>query len=195
MFTGIKRDPDEALIRRCRQGDPAAFNDVIERYKGIVYTLAYRMTGNHHDAEDVAQGVFIKVYRKLDTFQPGLAFRPWLMRIAYHTAIDVIRTRRPGMLSLDDPERPVEGDARFLSGGAPERVRVRADQVETALNTLPPDYRAVLLMRARESLSYQDISEILEVPVSVVKIRIFRARRMLQEALAKNCVTSRGVVP
>ncbi len=170
-------DSDDAYVLRAVAGDATAFVTLVERYKRAVYSLAYRLLGNAADAEDAAQETFVRAYTRLNTYQPGSRFGSWLLSITSHWCIDFLRRRRA--VSLDELEvRPVADEA----GDHPEILAMqseRRDEVQRWLNALPAPYRSVLVLRYWHDLSYSEISETTGLPVSTIRMRLFRARQLL----------------
>lgn len=168
---------DDQLVARALGGQTEAFTELVNRYKRPVYNLAYRMLGNAADAEDAAQETFIRAYTRLMTYQPGGRFNSWLLAITSHWCIDHLRRRRA--ISLEGLQ---EGFAFFAGSDYPEELALRAEsriEMQHWLTLLPPSYRAVLVLRYWHELSYNEISQILEQPVSTVRMRLFRARQAL----------------
>jgi RNA polymerase sigma-70 factor, ECF subfamily len=170
-------DSDDAFVLRAISGDTSAFVSLVDRYKRAVYSLAYRLLGNGADAEDAAQETFVRAYTRLNTYQPGSRFGSWLLSITSHWCIDFLRRRRA--VSLDEMEvRPV---ADTISDH-PESLALqseRRDEVQRWLNCLPDPYRSVLVLRYWHELSYAEISESTGLPISTIRMRLFRARQLL----------------
>lgn len=168
------------LIQIAQQGDADAFGQLVVRYQQAVFNIAYRMTGNRHEAEDVAQETFIKSYRALDRFDPTRPFAPWLYRITTNTALNWIKRRRPEV-NMDEETTRSETtpsiEAQTIAAETSDRLRA-------AITKLAPNYRAVIELRHFQGLSYKEMSEALNVPLSDVKSWLFRARRRLREVLA-----------
>ena len=175
--SSLADDSDDSFVLRSLSGDANAFVTLVERYKRAVYSLAYRLLSNATDAEDAAQETFVRAYTRLNTYQPGSRFGSWLLSITSHWCIDFLRRRRA--VSLDELEvRPV---ADSLSDH-PETLAMqseRRDEVQRWLNSLPAPYRAVLVLRYWHDLSYTEISEKTGLPVSTIRMRLFRARQLL----------------
>ena len=180
-MTRLNEATERELVRLARRGDTAAFDQLVVHHQRVVFNIAYRMTGNRQEAEDVAQETFVKAYQALDRFDPQRPFAPWLYRIATNTALNWIKRRRPEMelsegVLLTDPSAP-----------GPEAQAIAADtsaRLRAAIATLPPNYRAAIELRHFQGLSYQEMSESLGVPLSDVKSWLFRARRRLRKMLA-----------
>lgn len=160
-----------------------SWDEIVERHFSRVYRLAYRLTGNAHDAEDLTQDVFVRVFRSLHTYTPG-TFEGWLHRITTNLFLD--QARRRSKIRFD---ALAEDAAARLPGRLPSPETVLADahfddDVEAALAALPPDFRAAVVLCDIEGLSYDEISAVLDVKLGTVRSRISRGRSMLREALA-----------
>ncbi|WP_407661430.1 RNA polymerase sigma factor SigE [Frankia nepalensis] len=161
---------------------PPSWEDVVREHGNRVYRLAYRLTGNAHDAEDLTQDVFVRVFRSLADYTPG-TFEGWLHRITTNLFLD--RMRRQQKIRFDAlPE-----DTERLAGreASPEAVYAEAHldaDIEAALAALPPDFRAAVVLCDIEQLSYEEIAQTLGVKLGTVRSRISRGRAMLRAALA-----------
>ena len=156
---------------------------IVEEHSDRVYRLALRLTGNRHDAEDLTQEVFVRVFRSLHTYSPG-TFEGWLHRITTNLFLDQARRKQRIRFDTLSDERA----ARIASGSpAPETEyaeRTFDDDVEAALGALPPDFRAAVVLCDIEGLSYEEIAEILGAKLGTVRSRIHRGRALLRSALA-----------
>ena len=162
-------------------GDHAAFALLVDRYKGPVYNLAYRMLSNAGDAEDAAQEIFVRAYTKLATFDRTRKFSTWLLSIASNYCIDVLRRRRATLVDLDDVAFAVPDQAP-----GPERSAMDREQrvaVARAVQRLPDTYRLVTVLRYYHDLSYEEIEQATGLSEATIKTRLFRARRQLEELL------------
>lgn len=180
---------DQKLMQKAKRGDHSAFAELVDKYRDKIYAYLYRMVGNREDALDLAQETFLRVFSNLRNFQVGQPFRPWLYRIATNLAIDHLRRRRP-TIALDAPL--VDGEPLRLElveqGPGPAEQHEQAELVAylaQKVAELPPNYRSVILLRHGHDLSYQEIADILQVPVSTVKTRLFRAREALRLKLSE----------
>ena len=183
------RHQDLKTIRRCKRGEEAAFAEILERYRAPIYNLCYRMSRSPEDARDLAPEVFIKVFRLLDRFDEEYAFSSWLFRIATNHCIDHLRRHRLRFLSLDGVAGP-DGEEFELQipdeGPEPDAVLERKEamqRLEDVIADLPPHYRAITLLRHQQQLSYDEIAEVLQLPLGTVKARIHRARAQIQQLL------------
>jgi RNA polymerase sigma-70 factor, ECF subfamily len=161
---------------------PPTWEEVVREHGNRVYRLAYRLTGNAHDAEDLTQDVFVRVFRSLADFTPG-TFEGWLHRITTNLFLD--RMRRQQKIRFD----ALPDDTERLAGREPSPEAVYAEtrfdaDVEAALAALPPDFRAAVVLCDIEQLSYEEIAQTLGVKLGTVRSRISRGRAMLRQALA-----------
>jgi RNA polymerase sigma-70 factor, ECF subfamily len=182
-------EPDEALVRRTVAGDRAAFTELVRRHERRMFAVAVRMLGREDDALDATQDAFLTVYRKLEQFRGESAFSTWLHRITVNACYDVLRKRaRQPMLHLatdDDreyePGPPVEDHAEAVAGGL---------DVQRALEQLPPDFRAVLVLADVQDLSYEEVADVLGIPIGTVRSRLHRGRLALGKAMGLSPPTS-----
>ena len=162
---------------------PPSWESIVQEHSGRVYRLAYRLTGNVHDAEDLTQDVFIRVFRSLHTYQPG-TFEGWLHRLTTNVFLD--RMRRKQRIRFDALTE--EASARLAGRGpSPEQSYADAhfdDDVQRALAALTPDFRAAVVLCDIEGLTYEEVSETLGIKLGTVRSRIHRGRAQLREALA-----------
>jgi RNA polymerase sigma-70 factor (ECF subfamily) len=158
------------------------WEEVARNHGRFLYTVAYRLTGNHDDAQDLVQEVLLRVRKGLETYQPG-SLEGWLSRITTNTFLDETRRRkrRPVDLLPDEPDRVMPPSPPADLALAAETL---PDDVQDALRRLPPEYRAAVVMCDVVGLSYTEISESLDVPVGTVRSRIHRGRALLRQALA-----------
>ncbi|HET6652973.1 MAG TPA: RNA polymerase sigma factor SigE [Nocardioides sp.] len=166
-----------------QQREVPTWDEVVELHSARVYRLAYRLTGNRQDAEDLTQEVFVRVFRSLSSYTPG-TFEGWLHRITTNLFLD--GARRKAKIRFDAladdadtriPSRTVTPDAAVLEG-------LFDDDVESALAALPPDFRAAVVLCDIEGLSYEEIADVLDLKLGTVRSRIHRGRTMLRKALA-----------
>jgi RNA polymerase sigma-70 factor (ECF subfamily) len=176
--TTAPQDPEElALVERAVAGDERAFAELVTRYQTAVYTLAYRMLGDTGEAEDAAQEVFLRIYRRLATYDAAHRFSTWVLSIASHYCIDVLRRKRPWLVPLETISNWMRSRTR-----GPEAVALAQEQqdaVRMLLAKLPEHYRLVLLLRYWHDLGYEEIAEVVDQPVSTIKARLHRARNAL----------------
>ena len=157
------------------------WEEVARDYGRFLYTVAYRLTGNEDDASDLVQEVLLRVRRGLQTYRPG-SMEGWLSRIATNAFLDDVRRRQRRRLEAlpDDPDRVVPPAAAADVASEAERL---PSEVQAAIDKLPPEYKAAVVLCDVVGLSYQEISESLDIPVGTVRSRIHRGRSLLREAL------------
>ena len=173
---------DETLAKKAAAGDMSAFEELVDRHRMAVYRLARSITGNHHDAGDAAQETFFRVYRALGSYDPDRPFKPWLKRIAYNTSLNTIRASKSRSRGFVDGDLPEVADQ---SPRQPERMEAKqsAENVDRAVQTLPSELRATLLLRAVEGMSYKDIASAMGVKIGTVMSRLSRARERVLDVL------------
>jgi RNA polymerase sigma-70 factor, ECF subfamily len=177
-------DQERAWIEQALRGDQAAFGQLVRVYERPVYNLTYRMLGDPAEAEDAAQEAFLRAYNRLATYQPDRKFVNWLLSIASHYCIDILRRKvRAPQLSLDGPLPP-----QWLTSSAPRPEQVvstkqERERVRQVLALLPPDYRAAVVLRYWYDMSYQEIAATMDTTESAIKSRLHRARQMMAEKL------------
>lgn len=178
----MKTKEDYELIKYCLSGNQDAFAELVSRYKNLVYSVILRMVNDHEEANDLAQEVFIKVYKNLDKYSPEYKFSTWIMRITTNLVIDFRRKKKQETISMDD----MEYEPASLE--TPEGSYIKKEQknlVNLAIKSLPDMYRIPIVLYHQQGLSYQEIGDIIGEPLSKVKNRIFRGRKMLKENLMK----------
>jgi RNA polymerase sigma-70 factor (ECF subfamily) len=183
-------EQDAAAVARARGGDSEAFRLLVERHSRSVYKVAFRITGNSADAEDVVQETFLKAYRQLDRFEERASFGTWLHRIAWNCSVDLLRARpkREQAEEAETLEQLGSTQAPVTSSAAPSPERLMAsvqvnDRVKAAMDRLSPLERAAFVMRHYEGRSIDEISRALEIRENAAKHSIFRAVRKMRIAL------------
>jgi RNA polymerase sigma-70 factor (ECF subfamily) len=166
------------LAQRAAQGDREAFGELVHLHQAGVYNAAYRMTGNRQEAEDAAQEAFLRAFRAIQTLDPSRPPGPWFRKIAVNVCLNRLERREP--LPLED-SLPVPSADPLPESQTIEREQNR--KIRAALLSLPPRYRAALELRHFEELTYTEIAETLNRPLSDVKSDLFRARKLLAERL------------
>jgi RNA polymerase sigma-70 factor (ECF subfamily) len=179
---------DLPLVRRCLRGDARAFEELVSRYEGALYRLAWRMLRDNEEAQDVVQETFIRVFRALETYDTERKFSTWILRIATNLCIDRYRRRRMRLVSIDASEDDEERRPIVLVDGAPRPDATHgktsiAEQLDEFIQRLPPIYRAIIELRYKRGLAYEEIAEVLDVPLGTVKARLHRAHRYLKGML------------
>ena len=176
----LHEQPDTELVRRIQSGDAAAFDELMRRYKHPVVNFIFRMLGNAHDADDVAQDVFVGVYQNLDIYRAKMKFSTWLFALARNAAIDQLRWRArhpaesiesvPEIVALSDTAEDVS--AREISG-----------QIAAAVAKLPVDQRIAIVLSEYHGMSYAEIAGVMRCSEKSVESRLYRARQTLRSAL------------
>jgi RNA polymerase sigma-70 factor (ECF subfamily) len=169
-------EQDRALVERCLENHRDAAGALVDRYQQRLFNVALRMLHNVQDAEDVTQTVFLNAFRDLRTYDPKYKFFSWIYRMAVNESLNVLKRRKPTVTLENEPDI-------LAPGVAPDRAAEAEDRVGRALMGLKPDDRAVVVLRHFVSFSYQEIAEVLEIPVQTVKSRLFTARERLRLAL------------
>lgn len=187
------QDADLAAVERASVGESSAFEALVRKYQGWVFTLAYRMLGDRAEAEDMAQEIFLKVYRALPQFEGKSTFSTWLYTIATNHCLNHLesRRRRPRLQEMIGPARtegnpdPVEDWRPDPAPGA-DRVLEQADLrrlIQEQLLRLTPEHRAILVLRDIQGLAYEEIGGLLGLEPGTVRSRLHRARMDLKERL------------
>lgn len=171
---------ERRLIDRSAAGDQEAFRQLVLRYHRMVMNVAYRALGESALAEDVAQEVFLKVYKALPGYRHDKPFKHWLHRVAANAVTDTLRRRRP-VVSLDGLTEPLASGATDPQDVAAQHDLQRA--VRHAISALPPHYRDTIALQAFGELSYDEIAKVLDIPLGTVMSRLNAAKRLLRERL------------
>lgn len=176
----LDRLDDRALVDACRAGRREAFDRLVGRHRRAVYRLCYRFVGNHEDATDLTQDVFLRAFRALSGFKGESSVATWFYRIAVNLSLNKVTARAPRTEPVEDRHLPpsAEPDAvgRLLA-------RERAERVRAAIAKLPKTQRTTLVLRVYQDLSHQEIAEVLSSSVSAVKTNFFHALRNLRRLL------------
>jgi RNA polymerase sigma-70 factor (ECF subfamily) len=172
---------DQALVMAALGGRPEAFGTLVERYDRAVYHLAYRTLRDPEEARDATQEAFFKAYRSLRTFKPGAKFSTWIFSIAYHACCDRL-SRRKRYSNEELPERadPSAGpESQAIASDEARRLRV-------AIEALPEKYRTVITLYHLQGRQYDEIAQVLGMPMGTVKTHLFRAKEQLRRLLSED---------
>ena len=181
---------DADLISSARRGDVEAYNLLVSRWEKRVFNYLLRIVGHREDALDLSQDVFLKAYQNLRKLEDPARFVPWLFRIAHNEAFSLFRKRRP---EADGEELPPEAtDEGLVVGGSPVFPIELSLTVSRALSKLTPDQREAVILKVYQGFKFEEMAEILSVPVSTLKSRLYTALDLLKAELAP--VRSRGVL-
>ena len=185
---------DQEIVALAVEGREAAYRELIRRYERPVFSLILRMVRDRQLAEDLSQETFIKALNAIATYRPEFKFSSWIFKIANNAAIDQLRRRSVQTLSLDgapNATTPDEIEATVLQVGdrsesalAAIEARELGSSIERAIGQLRPEYRSCILLRHVEGLAYEEIAQLLDLPLGTVKTYIHRARHELRDALA-----------
>lgn len=178
-------------IQKALQGDDHSFGNLVEEYQKPVFSLCYRMLGNSKDAEDAAQESFIRAYRYLKKYDPNRSFATWLLSIAAHYCIDRMRKRRLPTISTDSLPAKIIADRNAPNPERKFRQQEKEVMIQNLINKLSPTDRAAIILRYWHECSEVEISQALDLTVSAVKSRLYRAR----QALAKSYLESEKSKP
>jgi RNA polymerase sigma-70 factor, ECF subfamily len=180
---------DVRLMALASDGDSAAFEELVERHQRLVVGTVSRMLGNHADAEDIAQQVFVRVWKSAKRYVPRAKFTTWLLKITRNLVFNELRRRsRHAQVSLqsdtEEEERPIR-DEHAIAPDASMLEQELQKAIDAAIVRLPETQRMAVILRRYEELSYEEIAETLDQSVSAVKSLLFRARTELRESLQK----------
>ncbi|MCC7361644.1 MAG: sigma-70 family RNA polymerase sigma factor [Anaerolineales bacterium] len=175
---------DGELAQRAHAGDAAAYGALVERYQGAVFNVCYRMLHERAAAEDLAQEAFLRAHARLELYDTARPFGPWIKRVAANLCLNHLEGQRPS-LPLDEERDAPDPDPLGQDPAAVQEAAEAAAAVRAAIAGLPPHYRVVIELRHFQDLSYSEIAAALGKPVSDVKSHLFRARKLLADALAQ----------
>jgi RNA polymerase sigma-70 factor, ECF subfamily len=184
---------DQQVVQLAKDGRERAFRELIGRYQRPVFSLIYRLVRDRERAEDLAQDTFVKVLNAIDRYNPEFKFSSWIFKIAHNTALDQLRRKEPETLSLDGSPHArtaAEAEASTITPEShdenPEQFTLNRElgsEIELALGTLRAEYRTAILLCHVEGRPYDEIAEIMAVPLGTVKTYIHRGRRELMQKL------------
>jgi RNA polymerase sigma-70 factor (ECF subfamily) len=188
---------DEELVAAARSGDHSAFDSLVRRWDRKIQGAVYRVLGSEEEARDVAQEAFLKAYRGLGSFRNEARFSSWLYQIALNLCRDRLRRRRAGVLvSLEDMGETEAGVAqRGPSALAVVEARDLSQAVARAVQELPEDQREVIVLKEYEGLTFLEIAEVLGLPPSTVKTRLYRGLGQLRVRLERQGIRGEAAVP
>ena len=173
---------DYELVQKCLNGEKDYFSEIIKRNKNLVYSVVLKMVNNQEDANDLSQEVFIKIYKNLDKYFPDFKFSTWIVKITTNHVIDYRRKKKYETVSMENVEY------KLISENTPEQDCLEKENrliLNNLVNNLPDIYKVPIVLYHQQGLSYQEIAEAINEPLSKVKNRIFRGRKILKEELLK----------
>lgn len=180
---------DDKYVEQALKGNESAYAKLVDKYERSIYFHIRKMIKEKELVEDLVQEVFMKAFHNLTSYSNEYAFSTWLYRIATNHTIDYLRKKKLQTLSIDQPYKTRDGDMEMqlpdtnFATDEPVIKKERKNMVQDAIHNLPEKYKVVIQMRHMEEKSYQEISEILDLPLGTVKAHIFRARELLYKAL------------
>lgn len=184
---------DCELVVRAIKGREDGFNELVRRYQRPIAAYVYRMVGDYDSALDLTQEVFIKVYSSLERYRSEFKFSTWIYKIAHNASVDYLRrssTREQALTSeVDGEEREMSVMSRKLSPEQEYAVEERRAEIERVVRQLPAPYRELIILRHQHDLSYDEIAEVMSLPLGTVKNRLFRAREMMRQQFVDRGIT------
>jgi RNA polymerase sigma-70 factor (ECF subfamily) len=184
--TQQETEGEQELVRRSCQGDQDAFAVLVRNHQRRAFALAFRMLNNYDEASEAVQEAFLAAWQGLHTFRGEARFSTWLYRVVYHCCLRVLEQRRRDTRDLDAATAQAEHRAVLEAGQEVQSLvadHERQEHIQQAINTLPGKYRAVLILRHLQELTYEEIAQVLSLPVGTIKTHLFRARNLLKERL------------
>ena len=184
---------DSRLVERIQAGDTGAYRQLVEKYQARIYSMIAGMVRDREEAHDLTQDAFVKAFKNLDRFRLESSFYTWLYRIAKNLTIDWLRKQKrrraeefdEGLAARESGGTISDSHLKESPGKELERSRLK-DRIFDAMETLSPEHRQIILLREVEGFSYQEISEVMDIPEGTVMSRLFYARRKLQGLLRKD---------
>jgi len=177
------------LAKLARNGDRRAFAELVELYKDKIYHLGYRMLGNRQEAEDIVQETFMRLYSNLHRYDENQKFSTWIFRIATNLCIDRLRKRKL-TYSLDAEVNDGEGNDYYAMMSSdedtPEKQVIVSEtqrQIRKVIDNMPDKYKSIIVLRYLQDLSLQEISDVLDMPITTIKTRLHRGREYLRKKL------------
>jgi len=171
---------DAELVSRCINGDSSAFEEIVTKYKKLVYSVVYKMIPDREEVNDVSQEVFIRLYKSLEKYNPEYKMSTWIVKITTNLCLDTLRKKKQDTVTLDD--------AIGVSSGAdtPEETLIKNQRtllIKNAVDELPDKYKILITLFHNNGMSYEEMTKVLNEPMSIIKNRLYRARLMLKQKL------------
>ncbi len=176
---------DRQLVTASKRGDQDAFSQLVQRYQRRIFNLVYRMLQQYEEASEITQETFLAAWQGLPSFRGDARFATWLYRIAYNCALKQLETRKRdrALQAALQAEQALESEDTYKSADAQIDEHERQAFVQEHLSRLPAKYRAVLILRHLQDMTYEEMAEILTMPVGTIKTHLFRARNLLKQRL------------
>ena len=186
-----KASSDEAIVKRVQQGDVSAYNILVIKYQHKVAQIISKFVGNSADVNDVAQEAFIKAYKAINNFRGESSFYTWLYRIVVNAAKTYLESnsKRKNHIDVDSEEfQSIDSQGVLTSRESPDKI-IEAQELQqvilSAMSELPEELRQAIMLREVEGMSYEDMADLLQIPIGTVRSRIFRARQFIEEKMSK----------
>lgn len=186
-----KASSDEAIVKRVQQGDVGAYNILVIKYQHKVAQIISKFVGNSADVNDVAQEAFIKAYKAINNFRGESSFYTWLYRIVVNAAKTYLESnsKRKNHIDVDSEEfQSIDSQGVLTSRESPDKI-IESQELQqvilSAMNELPEELRQAIMLREVEGMSYEDMADLLQIPIGTVRSRIFRARQFIEEKMSK----------
>ena len=180
------RNDDRDYVNRIIDGEERAFNELVNKYYGNVYNLAYRMLNNADDAKEIAQDAFVKIHKSLPNFRGNASLKTWIMRITLRLSLNKRRDRSRSAWERLGLNRDGKPKLLFSRSQSPEAKLISDEidnQVRNLIDGLPEDMRQIIILNSFEDLSYDEIGQILKIPIGTVSSRLYSARKLLSAQL------------
>jgi RNA polymerase sigma factor (sigma-70 family) len=185
----LVKEDDQILVKQALAGKEIAYKLLLDRHKDAIFRLIVKIVHNQEEARDLVQETFMKAFGALSTYKSQYRFTTWLYKIAANNCIDFLRKKRLNSLSLDQPLETKDGEVTIeladwtYNPEADLASKQKSLSIDVAINSLPHKYREVIVFRHKQDKSYEEIAQVLGIPVGTVKARIFRARELLKKKL------------
>lgn len=187
----LSKSSDDALVLMVQEGNKQAYNILVIRYQHKIFDIALKFVNNYQDASDIAQEAFVKAYKSLANFRADSSFYTWLYRITVNCAKSFLESSQKHKYSLDvdAPEFEAQDSQGVLtSHDSPDKL-IESEELRKvifrAFNELPEDQKQAITLREIEGMSYEDIAQVMKIPIGTVRSRIFRARQYIEEQMSK----------
>ena len=171
---------DYELIQKCLAGEQQYFEELVTRYKKLVYSVVYNMVSDKEEVNDISQEVFIRIYKALNRYNPEFKFSTWAVRITTNLCLDILRKKKLDSVPIEEIGEVSTGsdtpETRYIS-------KERSEKIRRAIAGLPEKYRVPVILFHQNGLSYEEMTRVLNEPMTIIKNRLYRARLMLREAL------------
>ncbi len=172
---------DYEIVQKCLQGDRQLFSELVARYKKLIFNVVYNLTKDKEEVDDISQEVFLKIYKSLGKYNPEFKFSTWSVTIARNLCVDLLRKKKVNVTALEE----IEYVSKDMN--TPENRYLKKEKalgIRKAIEELPENYRTPVVLYYQKGKAYKEIAEMLNLPVTIVKNRLYRARQTLKESVA-----------